>query len=356
MGEHRAPLTAAAFHELHAVLGRLEERFTTGPGELDDPTAVVEGYRWILSILSVGAEVWLWGDAQRPRFVDIVGPNRKWGGDNADAFYQYAPIDARRTYRVTGDIGDAVYWSLTVYGGPDDGRYSTHIVGSLNDRTVPVAADGTFQFHISPTPQDGPTIRLEADAVAAVTRDYLVHPKTDRRMTWAIECLDGDGAPVPTDEDTARRFRCVTTWLEEQAAMVPVRPPVTNGVAEPYPVPAQTFGWAAGDAAYAMGGYDLGPDEALIIRGRSPECVFWNLCLWNGYLHTYNYDYDDVTINGGQVQHEDDGSWTIVVSERDPGRPNWVRTQGHPSGLLWFRWFLPEVTPDQPTCEVVTLP
>ena len=65
---------------------------------------------------------------------------------------------------------------------------------------------------------------------------------------------------------------------------------------------------------------------------------------------------DDVTINGGQVEYEADGSWELVVSERDPGRPNWVRTQGHPTGLLWFRWFLPTETPAQPTCEVVTLP
>ena len=54
-----------------------------------------------------------------------------------------------------------------------------------------------------------------------------------------------------------------------------------------------------------------------MIKGRSPECAFWNLCLWNQFLHTYNYDYERVTINGGQVQYDDDGSWTIVVAGRD---------------------------------------
>nr|MDQ3292975.1 DUF1214 domain-containing protein [Actinomycetota bacterium] len=193
-----APLTAAAFRDLLALLGRVDQRFTAGDGRLDDPTSVVEGYRWILSILSVGAEVWLWGDSQRPRFVDIVGPNRKWGGDNADAYYQYAPIDPRRTYRVQGVKGDAVYYSLTVYGGPDDGRYSTRIVGTQNHRTVPAADDGTFQLWLSPTPQAGPTIVLEPDAVAAITRDYLVDPVGGRRVEWAIECVDGEGDPVPS--------------------------------------------------------------------------------------------------------------------------------------------------------------
>ena len=54
----------------------------------------------------------LWADTARPRFVEIVGPYKKWGGDNADAFYCYAPIDPARTYRVTIEPGDAVYLSI----------------------------------------------------------------------------------------------------------------------------------------------------------------------------------------------------------------------------------------------------
>ena len=47
-------------------------------------------------------------DTAKPRFVDIVGPYKKWGGDNADAYYQFAPIDPARTYRIQGRRGDAV--------------------------------------------------------------------------------------------------------------------------------------------------------------------------------------------------------------------------------------------------------
>ena len=54
-----------------------------------------------------------------------------------------------------------------------------------------------------------------------------------------------------------------------------------NAIDPPYPVPTTTFGWAAGDAAYAMGAFEFAEDEALVIRGRSPECAFWNMCLWN---------------------------------------------------------------------------
>jgi hypothetical protein len=220
---------------------------------------------------------------------------------------------------------------------------------------VDVRPDGTFEIVLSPDEHAGAWLRLEDDAVCAITRDYLVDPANERRMQWSIECLDDPGEYRLTDADLARRFRAALTWVRDQANLVPLGLGPPNSIDEPYPVPKQTFGWAAGDAAYAMGSFDLGDDEALLIRGRSPECAFWNLCLWNQFLHTYNYDYERVTINGGQVAYEPDGSWEIVVAGRDPGHDNWVSTQGHPSGRIWFRWFHPDETPARPTTEVVQL-
>jgi hypothetical protein len=42
-----------------------------------------------------------------------------------------------------------------------------------------------------------------------------------------------------------------------------------------------------------------------------------------------------------------------VVSDKDPGHPNWVSTAGRARGLIWLRWFLPEETPARPVCRVV---
>jgi hypothetical protein len=351
-GDSAARETQAVFRELLDELGRLEERLHLPEVPLDGQ-GVLEGYKWIFSILAVGLDAHVWADTGRPRFVDIVGPYRKWGGDNADAFYQYAPIDPARTYRVRGRRGDAAYLSLTVYGGPDDGRYSERIVGTVNDRALDVAADGTFEIVLSPEPHDGAWLRLEPDAVCAITRDYLLDPVAGRRAEWHIEADDPPTVWREDDADLARRFRAALTWVRDQARIVPIPLGEPNSVDEPYPVPTTTFGWAAGDAAYAMGSFDLAPGEALVIEGRSPECAFWNLCLWNQFLHTYNYDYERVTINGGQVRYEPDGSWRVVVAHRDPGHPNWVSTAGHPRGRIWFRWFHPEETPARPTTRVV---
>jgi hypothetical protein len=344
--------TATAFRELLDQVRSLEDKLLDPPGQTLDEQSVLEGYKWVFSVLQVAFDVYVWADSDRPRFVDIVGPYKKWGGDNADAFYQFAPVDPRRTYRVRGRKGDAVYFSLTVYGGPSDGRYSERIVGTVNDRDLDIGADGRFELVLSPEPHDGAWLKLEPDAVAAITRDYLEDPAHGRRVEWHIEALDPPATWREDDAALARRFRAARTWIEEQAKIVPLALGEPNIVDEPYGVPEVTYGWAAGDAAYAMGSFDLADDEALVIEGVSPECAFWNMCLWNPFLHTYNYDYERVTINGGQVAYNDDGSWTIVVAHRNPGHPNWVSTAGHPRGRIWFRWFYPSSTPVRPTTRV----
>jgi hypothetical protein len=313
-----------AFHELLDLIRNGDTAFLDGPRAVDD-RSVLEGYRYLTEVLSVALDCYLWADAERPTIVPIVGPTRKFGGDNADAFYHFAPVRPDRTYRLRGRRGGACYLSITVYGGPDDGRWSNRIVGTLNDRSMQTAADGSFD------------------------------PTTGVQATWSIEALEPAPPPRLTDDDLARRFRATTNFIRELLAITPLPfdPAKANTIDEPYPVPKQTYGWAAGDAAYGMGSFDLAPDEALVIEGRSPACVFWNVCLWNPYMQTYDYRYERVTLNGTQIRCEPDGSWRLVVAARDPGVPNWVSTADHPRGVIWFRWFLPERLPERPRTRVV---
>jgi hypothetical protein len=161
---------------------------------------------------------------------------------------------------------------------------------------------------------------------------------------------------LPTDVDMAARLRRTANFIRDLLNVSPVPTPFdANTVQEPYVQQAVTYGWAAPDVAYAMGRYELAPDETLVIEGRSPECAFWNLCVWNPFMCTYDYRYHRCTVNGGQVRYEPDGSWRIVVSRNDPRHPNWLTTAGHDQGLLWFRWFLPVGVPERPTTRVVKL-
>ena len=69
---------------------------------------------------------------------------------------------------------------------------------------------------------------------------------------------------------------------------------------------------------------------------------FANVVLWNHRLQTPPYRHRRVSINRNQVRYEKDGSFEIVVAHRDPGVPNWIDPAGLETGMIFWRFLLPE--------------
>jgi hypothetical protein len=116
---------------------------------------------------------------------------------------------------------------------------------------------------------------------------------------------------------------------------------------------SQSESWGAVDIAYSMGPFRLGPAEALVIEGRYPRCAFANVVLWNKHLSAFEYRDRRVSLNRVQTVLEPDGSYRIVIAHRDPGVPNWLDTEGHGEGIVFWRFLLPEEKPEKPRCRVV---
>jgi hypothetical protein len=111
--------------------------------------------------------------------------------------------------------------------------------------------------------------------------------------------------------------------------------------------------FSAMDIAYTMAPYLLGPDKALVITGRFPECKFANVCLWNRYIQSYDYNNRRISLNRKQTRLEADGSYRIVIAHEDPGVPNWIDTEGRPFGMVYWRFLMPEGDVETPAAEVV---
>ena len=107
------------------------------------------------------------------------------------------------------------------------------------------------------------------------------------------------------------------------------------------------------DIAYTMAPYVIGPDQALVITGRFPECRFANVCLWNRFIQSYDFNNRRISLNRKQTVLEADGSFRMVIAHRDPGVPNWLDTEGRPFGMVYWRFLLPEGEVETPRAEVV---
>ena len=362
-----------AWGELLAGLAELDRTFLEGPKALDDEQSVAEGYRFLLSVLGVAADAYLFADPGRPVFVDINTPtrrDRRWGGDNTDAYYAMVALDPARTYRVSGQPGDSAYFSLTVYNEPSPGAWSNRIVGIVNDTDLDIdPADGTFSLMMGPqrpAGYGGPFIELSPDAAVAVTRDYQVDPSIGRRVTWSIEAVDPPDPLRHGDQDTAQSLRSVLAWVRTMFEIVPLAlaprddttlghnsPQVANQFAEPYQVLDANYGWSARDACYAFASFDLGPDEALVVTHRPPACRFWNLVIWNPFMAGHNLGDARTSINGGSAVANADGTVTAVIARRQLTHPNALSTVDHAQGTLAFRWFLADAPPSRPVVEMV---
>ncbi|MDO9495601.1 MAG: hypothetical protein Q7J48_07855 [Nocardioides sp.] len=354
-----------AWRELLATLGELDQSFLAGPRAVSDDRHVADGYRMLATTLGVALDTYLYPEPGRPAFVEVNSPtrrDRRWGGDNTDAYYAIAAVDPERRYRVWGNRGDSVYFSLTAYNEPAPGSWSDKVVALVRDDELEIAPDGSFSFEIGPI----------ADAAVLMTRDYQVDPARGRPVSWHIEALDAADPIRHGDAETAASLRATAAWLRTMFAILPLAvgvrsddehtsghevAQVANSFADPYQVPDANFGWSARDACYAFGSFDLADDEALVVTHRPTECRFWSLVVWNQFMAAVGEGDDDArcSVNIGSAVPNRDGTVTIVVTPGQADHPNTVTTVGYPRGNLAFRWFLVDAVPAPVDVRLVKL-
>jgi hypothetical protein len=356
--------STVAWHELLGALGELDRSFLEGDRAVTDDRHVADGYRMLAATLGVAFDTYLFPEPGRPQFVAVNTPfrrDRRWGGDNTDAYYFICPVDPKRRYRVSGNSGDSVYFSVTAYNEPSTGAWSDRVVAIVRDTDLNVDTDGNFSFEFPATP----------DAAVLMTRDYQADPLTGRPVTWHIETLDEPDPLHHGDAETAAQLRATVTWLRTMFAIVPLAvgsrvaetqalghetAHAANHFADPYQVPDANFGWSARDACYSYGSFVLEDDEALVITHRPPSCRFWNMVVWNQFMATYGAaEGPDArcSINGHSAVLNGDGTVTIVLSRAITAHPNSLTTVGYPRGNLAFRWFLAAGLPARPDVELV---
>jgi len=354
-----------AFAELLDTLREADERWLSDEWGIGDPGSVSDGHRALLHILEGAIAGHFESDPRWPDFRRIVSPTRKMTGDNPDAVYFEAPIDAALQYRVRGNTAGAIYTSITVEAGAQEGRYATRTAGVINDSEFDVAGDGSYEILLGGAPCERNWLALDPDAARLTTRHYYETPEPvaadpELRIPLSIEVVEPQGPPPSWDDSRiAAGIRRVVNYVRGKTVEAPkpgeLQPQwvsTTPNVFSTPEVPGD-LAFAAADAAYAMAPYVLAPDEALVITSRWPRCRFANVSLWNRFLQTYDYVHRPVGRNRSNTTLEPDGSWRMVVAHQDPGVPNWLDTEGRPFGIVYWRWFLPEETVPTPATQVV---
>jgi hypothetical protein len=355
----------AAFQRLIDTLQEAADHWVV-PGKAMSDDDVAEGFRNLSHILQSGLYSHQEFDPERPVFHRIVSPTRSFTGDNTDALYFEAPVRAGIEYLVRGNLAGAVYTSFTLEAGAADGNYATATAGVLRDDDIDVDGQGNYEIRLGGEPADRNWLAIPEGGSRITTRHYFEWPVSAAasqtlHVPLSIEPTQPPAAPPRWgDARVAEALQRVTNHVRTKTVDQPPRPPgppapfvsmVPNEF--PPPVVPGNMAFAAFDAAYSMAPYLIGPDEALVLRGRWPSCRFANVCLWNRWSQMYDYVHRQVSLNRTTTTLAADGSFVMVLAHQDPGVPNWLDTEGRPLGTVFWRYFLPEGEIETPRAEVV---
>lgn len=352
----------AAWNDLVELLREAGEHMAGPERGVVEPDDAAEALRNLSHIVQSGFFAHQESDPDRPVFVRIVSPTRSFTGDNSDAVYFETPVSDGQTYRVTGNIAGAVYTSFTMEAGAVDGKYATATSGVLRDDDIDVDAAGNYEIRLGGPASPRNWLAIPDGGGRITTRHYFETPTSSAasqslHIPLTIEVVDRK--PPPPRWDDARVAAALTRVVNHVRDKTVGAPRPQPGAAMPsfvgftpnvfpQPVTPGNLAFSAFDAAYSMAPYHLAPDEALVITGRWPECRFANVCLWNRFSQMYDYVNRQVSRNRANTTLEADGSFRLILAHADPGLPNWLDTEGRPSGTLFWRYFLPEgdiVTP-----------
>jgi hypothetical protein len=356
-GKHAAELAAAL------TSGEAWERFCEGlrsagrsilrSQEAASDSDLAEGYQYLLGMVYGLVERELYRtDASSPAFLRVQTDVIKVAMDNPDGALLSAPISDDGVFRIYGVARSIRMMEFVISGG-----------GSLVIRYLDefeIGANGEFAVTLSCVKQSGNWIELPPGADAVLVRRVTYDWDAEEVPHLAIERLDADPGIVPwclrtpTAAEVGEQLDALGTLVASNAdywvdMVHSFRDEGDNVIPAPRPLPATGMN----DARSSVKGFFvLGADQALVIEFTPPEGLFWSVSLGDMWYRTFDFSFHQTSLNGHQVELDDDGVCRVVVAHSDPGVANWLDTVGHERGVVVIRWVMVSHRP-QPDLRVV---
>lgn len=306
-------------------------------------------YNLALAILSEGYLCYVYANAARPEWVPLWNLAYNQGGPNPDYVYSRAVVDDTGIYRISGyrgtirfvDIGQNGQTMLTSLQASRDSTKAGPGKNDLDELTFD--KDGYFSVILSaerPAGYTGDWWKLHPGMHWLLMRRCACDWKNEIDARMAIERLD-EVAP-PTVEEISKRFSELPAWVE---GMITFDMELVQYYREHHPTNGlerskviSTIGGLT-NQFYYDGIYEIDDDEALVVETDLPrECRYWQMLVADDRFCTVDWYNRQSSLNDVQARLDSDGKLRVVISNRDPGVPNWLDKADNRWGMIQMRF------------------
>ncbi len=306
------------------------------------------------SIAAVSAQYAVGEDTDRPGVFWVVNGPHDWFGihsprsgygiENPDNVYRNLMIDGSARYEIHGrvkrpapveqhfELRDSIPGTGAM--GPEGGKQ----LATLSNEQLQIADDGTFTITLDSSPANGRANHMQMPPEGQfllIVRDLFTDWKTQNPVALDVRRVGGPAIrPLRPDAEVAQR---AATLLSQLA-------PYWLNYFNQYTYPGQpnqikSVRVRPGGRGLSSGGYfSLAANEALVVTLDAVGAKSLGIQITDPWGVAYEYANRISSLNNMQAKPNADGTYTFVVSSRDPGVYNWLDPEGHTGGLLAIRW------------------
>lgn len=286
-------------------------------------------------------------DPNYPKIMQLFQPAHEWfgmkvpgsrlGGDNPDNSYRLVPIDGNARYEIRGrrfaNSPSDVTFTLVA-------NFSTSkTLASLEGRDLKVTDDGVFTLTIDPEPANGRANHIQSSP--AVLYLFIRDSRGDWRQlpnALTVKRLDPPAAPPLTEQQLAQRAAEImvdevplTYWFMRFGGGG-----TPNTMSKPFV--AGAFAGGLVSQVNVASTLRVNDDEAVVVTVHPAGAAFRNIVLHDYWYRSIDYPHHTSSMNNSQGVANADGTYTYVVSIRDPGVHNWLDTAGLHEVIANHRW------------------
>lgn len=261
--------------------------------------------------------------------------------DSPDRIYRSIPVNPDYSYEITGRR-NPLYPSLdfsieaipppSLWGQPTD---------SLQARDIEVAGDGTFTITADAGGAEGRKnhLQLAPGTTNILIRDTLSDWASQRPNGIRVAVTERVGEQPPKPAEIAERAASEIV-ATAQSTVAFLEQMVWNKPVNQLSAFQRTVEQGMPGGIFAASRFSVADDEALVITLDPLGAAYMGIQVSDLWMRSTVYDRHSTSLNNRQAIANEDGSFTLILSRKDPGYVNWLDAGNLGDGIVMVRWEL----------------